>query len=181
MNLIVSAPAWLSTILLVVLAIAALEDAFRLRISNITCAAVFVGALIAMVLHGLSPSLWQNALVCIAILAIGTPAFTAGWLGGGDIKLLAAIGLWLDLQAAAGLIAAVFIAGGVLGLIYIAARRVTRPHARSPKDYARVPYGLAIVFGAIFIFGIQLTERRPTNPFLEHMRALQQQQALRAG
>lgn len=179
MNLIVSAPVWLSTLLLAVLAIAALEDAFRLKISNITCAAVFLGALVAMALHGFSPSLWQNALVCVAILALGTPAFAAGWLGGGDIKLLAAVGLWLDLGAAAGLIAAVFVAGGALGLVYIVARRVTRPHARSPKDYARVPYGLAIVFGAIFIFAIQLTQR-PANPFLEHMRALQQRQALSA-
>ncbi len=177
MNLIVGAPLWLSTLLFVVLAAAALEDAIRYRISNLTCLAVFVGAIVAMILHGFSPSLWQNALVCIAILAIGTPAFAAGWFGGGDIKLLAALGLWLDLKAAAGLLAAVFIAGGVLGLIYIVLRRVTRPHARSPKDYARVPYGVAIVFGAVFIFGTQLTER-PSNPFLEHMRALQQQQAL---
>jgi prepilin peptidase CpaA len=175
MNLIVGAPVWLSIFLFAALALAALEDAIRLRISNITCLAVFVGALVAMALHGFVPGLWQNALICVAVLAVGMPAFAAGWFGGGDIKLLAAIGLWLDLRAATGLLAAVFVAGGVLGLVYLTARRVTRPNPRSPSDYSKVPYGLAIVFGALFVFGTQLSQ--PTaNPFIEHMKAIEAQQ-----
>ncbi len=175
MNLIVGAPVWLVVILFVALAGAAIEDAVRLRISNLTCGVVVLAALVAMVLHGFPLGLWQNALICIAVLAIGMPAFAAGWFGGGDIKLLAAVGLWLDLNAVVGLIAAVFMAGGVLALVYITARRVTRPNAQSPSEYARVPYGLAIVFGAILIFGIQLTQR-PTNSYIEHLRALEAQE-----
>lgn len=174
MNLIVGAPIWLIAILFIALAGAAIEDTVRLRISNIACAAVFLAAVVAMALHGFSLSLWQNALICLAVLAIGMPAFAAGWFGGGDVKLLAAVGLWLDLNAAVGLIAAVFMAGGVLAIIYITARRVTRPNA-SPSEYARVPYGPAIVFGALLIFGIQLSQR-PTNPYIEHLKALQAQE-----
>lgn len=174
MNLITSSPSWLTITLLFLLLAAAIEDAVRLRISNLTCGLVFVGALVAMGVHGFSLSLWQNALVCIVILALGTPAFAAGWLGGGDVKLLAALGLWLDLQAAFGLIAAVFIAGGLLAIISIAARRagIWRRHA-NPRD-GRIPYGVAIAAGAFFIFGVQLTQH-PTDPFMDRMRALQAQ------
>jgi prepilin peptidase CpaA len=162
MNLVVGAPLWLVGLLALVLLAAAIEDAVRLRISNFTCAAVLLGALISMVLHGFSLGLWQNFVVCVAILMVGMPAFAAGWLGGGDVKLLAALGLWLNLQAALGFVAAVFIAGGVVAIIYIA----TRPFRRGPqKDRSsrRVPYGLAIVGGAVFVFGMQLSQR-PADP-----------------
>ena len=46
MNLIPHAPLWLLAILLAAMAAAAVEDFLRLRISNITCAAVLVAALI---------------------------------------------------------------------------------------------------------------------------------------
>jgi prepilin peptidase CpaA len=175
MNLIVGAPIWLVAILVIALAAAAIEDAVRLRISNLTCGVVILTALAAMVLHGFSLSLWQNALICIAVLAIGMPAFAAGWFGGGDVKLLAAVGLWLDLSAAVSLITSVLLAGGVLAIVYLTARRVTRPNPQSPNEFAKVPYGLAIVFGALLVFGIQLSQR-PTNSYIDHLRALEAQQ-----
>jgi prepilin peptidase CpaA len=158
MNLIVGAPLWLSLLLIVALAAAAIEDALRLRISNLTCAVVFIGAIVAAALHGFSPSLWQNALMCLAILAVGMPAFAAGWFGGGDVKLLAAIGLWLDLGSAAALIAAVFMAGGIIAALYIAARSWKAARRSSVRRDGKVPYGLAIVAGAFVMFGIQLSE-----------------------
>ena len=114
--------------------------------------------------------MWQNAVVCLAILVVGTAAFAAGWFGGGDIKLLAALGFWLDLRAAAGLIAAVFVAGGLIALIYL----VARPFAASDRDGRRtaVPYGLAIVLGAGFIFATQL-RHASADPLLTRLPALQ--------
>src|SRR5206468_11763028 len=135
-------PLWLSAILIIALAAAAIEDALRLRISNLTCAVVFVGAILAAALHGFSPSLWQNAMICIAILALGMPAFAAGWFGGGDVKLLAAVGLWLNLSAAVALIATVVIAGGIIAAIYIAARSWKAARQGSKRRYGKVPYGL---------------------------------------
>jgi prepilin peptidase CpaA len=174
MNLIVGAPIWLVAILFIALAGAAIEDAVRLRISNLTCGAIFLAAVVAMALQGFSLSLWQNAVICLAILAVGMPAFAAGWFGGGDIKLLAAIGLWLDLNAAVGLVSAVFMAGGIVAIVYITARRVTRPNAPR-SERARIPYGLAIVFGAILIFGIQLSQPPTKNSFIDHMKAVEAQ------
>ena len=172
MNLIVGSPTWLIAILIVALLAAAIEDVVRFKISNLTCAAVFIAALGSMAIHGFSISLWQNWAIAIGILAIGTPAFAAGWFGGGDIKLLAATGLWINLKAVLGLISAVFIVGGVVALIYIVARRFSRSAQGTKIRDRRVPYGLAIVAGAIFVFATQLTER-PSNPFIERMKAMQ--------
>jgi prepilin peptidase CpaA len=173
MNLIVGAPWWLVVFLMLALVAAALEDALRFRISNITCVAVFAAALVAMAVHGLSWDLWQNALLCVAILAVGTMAFAAEWLGGGDVKLLAAIALWFDLSAAAGLIAAVFVAGGFVALLYITVRRLVNATRLSAARKGRVPYGLAIVAGAAFIFTSQISHRH-SDPFLDRMRAIQE-------
>jgi prepilin peptidase CpaA len=172
MNLIVGAPWWLIACLMVALAAAAVEDAVRFRISNLTCAAVLVGAFVAVAVHGFSPGLWQNVAVFGAILALGILAFAAGWLGGGDVKLLAAIGLWLDLRAAVGLIAAVFIAGGLVGLVYIIAQRAAHAARPSTSRHAKVPYGLAVVTGALFIFGTQLSHQHRAT-YVDRLRAME--------
>ena len=155
MNLVLLSPSWLVALLMILLVLAALEDAVRLRISNLTCAGVFVGAILAMALHGFRVDLWQNALVFAVILAFGTAAFGAGWLGGGDVKLLAAIGLWIDFNTAIAVAGAIAIAGGIIALSYIGARQL-RKSANSSDRNSKVPYGLAIVAGALFVFGAQL-------------------------
>ena len=102
---------------------AAVEDAIRLRISNITCAVVLVTAIVAMALHGFplascgrmsSSSSWSSRLErrCSRL----------GQMGGGDIKLLACLGLWMNFEAAVWLVASTLIAGGVLALGFIATR-----------------------------------------------------------
>jgi prepilin peptidase CpaA len=169
MNLIVGAPWWLIAFVTLVLAAAAIEDAARLRISNLTCAAVAVGAFIAVAVHGFSPALWQNLLVCLAIFAVGTAMFGAGLLGGGDVKLFAALGLWFNLSAAAGLMAAVFLAGGVIALIFIIGRRIVPGNRSADVRSGKIPYGLAIVAGAAFIMAVQLNSR-PSNTFIDHIR-----------
>ena len=144
--------------LAICLVTAAVEDALRLRISNIICLAVLVTGLAAMALRGFPTELWQNAVAFGLFLIFGTLAFAARALGGGDIKLLAAIGLWMSLLGALWLIAAVFIAGGVLAVIFIIAR-LLRSHAGAPtRKHGKtgIPYGLAIVAGASIVFAAQL-------------------------
>ena len=172
MNLIIGSPWWLIVLLMLALGAAAVEDALRFRISNLTCAAVLGAALVAVAVHGFSPGLWQNVAVFAAVLALGTLAFAAGWLGGGDVKLLAAVALWLDLRAAVGLVAAVFIAGGVVAIVYIVARRAVRAARPSTSRHGKVPYGVAVVTGAIFIFGTQLSQPHPTK-YVDQLRAME--------
>jgi hypothetical protein len=52
-------------------------------------------------------------------------------------------------------------AGGVIAAIYIGARSWKASRQGIARRYGKVPYGLAIVAGAYFLFGIQLSERAP--------------------
>ena len=151
MNLVPGAPAWLLAVLFVAMAAAAIEDFIRLRISNITCAAVLVTALIAMALQGVTLDLWQNALVCVVLLTAGTLMFSAGKIGGGDVKLFVGLGLWVNISAGIWLVATSLLAGGLLALIYLAAR-----HFRGKATRKGIPYAIAIVAGASIVFAGQL-------------------------
>ena len=168
MNLMASAPGWLILLLCLILAIAAAEDAIRLRISNILVIAVVAGAAIAIFIDGPTLALWQNFALFAGVLIIGTGLFSAGILGGGDVKLLAAVALWVDLGHALALIGAVFIAGGLLAAAMLSSRLLLRRNdgailrARS----RRVPYAVAIAAGALFLLAVQqdLLFARHSNP-----------------
>lgn len=127
---------------------AAVEDGARLRISNLTSLVVVLGAIAAAMVGGPTWSLWQNVAVFLIVLALGTLAFSAGWLGGGDVKLFAAAGLWFDLSSALWFVAAVFLAGGVVAVCYLLSRPFRRTAAGGRMN-RRVPYGIAIAIGAL--------------------------------
>lgn len=158
MNLVTSAPLWLAAFLLITLIAAVIEDASRLRISNVTSLAVLVEALAAMAIEGFSANLWQNGVAFACVLAVGTVAFATRLLGGGDVKLLAALALWLDLQHLVWLIAAVFIAGGLVAITYLGIRLVTSGVAGVRHKDRRIPYGIAIAAGAVLVFALQRPE-----------------------
>lgn len=146
MNLIAAAPPWLVILLSCAMVAAVIEDALRLRISNVTSLVVFAGAIVAAIGEGPSWSLWQNGVAFAAILILGTLAFSAGWLGGGDVKLLAATALWCDLKSAVWLLALVFLAGGVLAICFFMSRPFRQ--VKGTKKGGRIPYGIAIAVGA---------------------------------
>ena len=155
MNLAALAPDWLFWLLLACLAAAAIEDVVRLRISNITCGAIALLAIASVVLSGPEWSVWQNLLVFSAIVALGTAAFGAGYVGGGDVKLLAAVGLWAPLKVAVPLLLSIFLAGGAIALaamLFWAFRKSSRSSVKTRQ----IPYGLAIAFGAaLVLYGVR--------------------------
>jgi prepilin peptidase CpaA len=176
MNLVVGVPWWLLTLLGLALCAAAVEDAVRLRISNFTCLAVIFGAMIAMAIHGFPLALWQNAVVFLAILAVGTAAFAANVLGGGDVKLLAAVGLWMNFAGAVWFVAAVLIAGGLVAMFFLVTRPLRRRKraAGGKRGGAHIPYGIAVAAGALLIFGAQLglLDSRSSKPDPLHLRPI---------
>jgi prepilin peptidase CpaA len=152
MNLIASAPSWLAVIFLLLLLIAAIEDGWRMRIGNWVSAAILAGAIAAAALQGPSIELWQNLALFAAVLAVGTLMFARGWMGGGDIKLLAASALWFDLSSGWRVLVAIAIAGGLETLILFGVRRLPWP-AIVPQQILllrrreAIPYGIAIALG----------------------------------
>ncbi|NUT00551.1 MAG: peptidase [Sphingomonas sp.] len=160
MNLAVAAPQWLALILSILLFAAAAEDSVRLRISNVTVLLVLVGAIVAAFVAGPGIRLWQNLAVFLSLLAVGTPMFAAGKLGGGDVKLLAATGLWFDFSGALGLLIAVALAGGLLALLVLVLRSISwsediRRRVVLLRPKGGIPYGVAIAAGALIAMGLQ--------------------------
>ena len=158
MSLLATAPTWLAVCLAVLLVAAAIEDAVRMRISNVLCLGVFAGAIVAMIAGGLDVALWQNLLVFAALLGAGTALFGIGKMGGGDVKLLAAVGLWCSLKSALTLLPAVFITGGLLALLILAARTIAPKGAGARvmvlKPRSGIPYGIAIAAGSLITLAL---------------------------
>jgi prepilin peptidase CpaA len=152
MRLLVAAPDWLAALLLLLLLIAAIEDGWRLKISNWISGLIVIGAFAALVLDGPVSGLWQNFLLFAVVLAVGTFMFGRGWMGGGDIKLLAASSLWFNLSDGWKLLVAIAIAGGIEALVIIILRRMPWPDAARRKALllrrgGPIPYGIAIALG----------------------------------
>ena len=160
MNLTAEAPQWLALILAILLIAAAAEDAVRLRISNVTVGLVLISAIVAAIMTGPELRLWQNLVVFLALLAVGTPMFAAGKLGGGDVKLLASAGLWFDFAGALWLLIAVALAGGVLALLVLVIRSFNwseeiRRRVVLLRPGGGIPYGVAIAAGALIAMAFQ--------------------------
>jgi prepilin peptidase CpaA len=164
LNLIASAPLWVAILFGCAMAAAAIEDVARFRISNITSLIVLLGAIGAAIVVGPTWALWENGAVFLAVLIIGFAAFAGGFLGGGDVKLFAAAALWFDIHSAVWFVAFVFMAGGVVAVLYLA----TRPFRKSAggKKGTRIPYGLPIAVGAL---ALALVDR---GAFRHHERSL---------
>lgn len=166
MNLFELSPTWLTLLFCAVLIAAAVEDVVRLRISNLTVLAAVACAGVAIAVAGPRFGLWENLVVCGVLLLGGTLLFAAGKVGGGDVKLFAAVGLWADLERAVPLVATVFIAGGCIALFVIVPRMVLgRAGGRSLRERSRqIPYGVAIATGALLVIGYQHEVSRIERP-----------------
>ncbi len=162
MNLLRDAPVWVQIILAALLVAAAAQDVVQRRISNWLCLGVIIAAVAAAIAVGPTWALWQNGLVFLILLGLGTGLFAVGWLGGGDVKLLAALGLWVNLAAALPLVAIILISGGVLALLSILVRG-----GKGIRKSKGIPYGVAVAVGAgIILLKPNLLQPQPkaSNP-----------------
>lgn len=94
------------------------------------------------------------------VFAVTLWMFAAGMIGAGDSKLGTAFALWVGLAGLPVYLFAMALSGGVLGLSTLALRRwkiwPAAPEgswiAKAQRGESVVPYGIAIVSGAIFAF-----------------------------
>lgn len=161
MNLMTLVPDWLFWALIGLLVLAALQDSVMLKISNYIVGAVLILGLVAAMMAGPRVDLWENGLVFVLALVIGTFLFGRGILGGGDVKLFAATVLWFELGGSLRFLIWTAISGGILAVLIIILRTVPWPDAlrsrvRVLQPKAGIPYGIAIAAGAI-IASLQLS------------------------
>ena len=134
------------------LVVAAVIDVRTFTISNRLNAAVALTAPIYWWSVALTP--WPGVAIQLAagvtVFAVLAGAFYAGMMGGGDVKLAAALALWFPPAGVVKLLILMSIAGGVLTLGIIAWH-----HAKRREGRPEIPYGVAIAFGGLAI----LTQR----------------------
>ena len=137
-------------VLAAMLIFAAVGDLRSRRIPNWLNLAIALTAIPFWWLSGLS--LWPDVAIQVAIAA-GVFVFFAilfhiGMMGGGDVKLLAALALWLPLGALVKLLVIMALAGGVLTIGYL-----VRHRAAKREGQPEIPYGVAISFAGIWLIG----------------------------
>ena len=97
-------------------------------------------------------SLWPGVATQIglaaAVFMLFAIAFRFGAMGGGDVKMAAALALWLPFAGIVKLLVIMSIAGGVLTLAMMVAHRMAKA-AGQPE----IPYGIAIAFGGFWLIG----------------------------
>ncbi|MEA3015780.1 MAG: prepilin peptidase CpaA [Sphingomonadales bacterium] len=97
---------------------------------------------------GLWPEIALRIGIAAAVFGLFAAAFALGMMGGGDVKLLAALALWLPPPAVAMLLVVMSLAGGALTLLLAVRHRMARR-----EEKLEIPYGVAIAFGGLWLIG----------------------------
>jgi prepilin peptidase CpaA len=127
---------------------AGIEDARTRNIANWKNAAVALLAPLWWWASGLA--LWPDVAlqlgVAALVFAFFTGAFALGQMGGGDVKLIGALALWLPVQPLIWMLVLMSLLGGALTLLLVAEKWIRR--GRKPLE---IPYGVAIAIAALVV------------------------------
>jgi prepilin peptidase CpaA len=136
---------------------AAASDIGSMTIPNwVSIALALVFPLAALSAQMPWPQIGLHAGVGVLVFLAGFALFAMGVLGGGDVKVIAAVSVWTGVSALAPFAFWTTAAGGVLALTVLLARKAAAPADTRPPflnrllDPARgIPYAVAIAVGAI--------------------------------
>ncbi|MDB5465773.1 MAG: cpaA [Phenylobacterium sp.] len=145
----------------VALAWAAASDFSRYLIPNRVCALVAAGYALAG--FGLPLGPWVAGLaVGVLVLGVGAALFARGWVGGGDVKLAAAVTLWAGPAQFSDFALVTSIVGAALaGLMLSPLRRLMPRPAWADGATAGLgqpmPFGVPIAAGGAWVLVLHLT------------------------
>lgn len=127
--------------LIFLLMVATALDLQARRVPNALVGAGLMGTIIVFPLLQLMPVAQAIAGGLLGLLLF-LPFYVMGWMGAGDVKLLSLVGTVLGPNALLQSTAYIFIAGGLVTVIYLFARR-DRPATQD------IPYAVAISLGVL--------------------------------
>lgn len=136
----------LVALLALLLVSAGIEDARKREIANWKNAAIALLAPLWWYASGMSPwpdMAWQLG-IGVVVFALFCGAFFLGQMGGGDVKLIGALALWLPLQPLMQMLLLMSVIGGGLTLVMLAEHRW-----RKSGRALEIPYGVAIAMAAL--------------------------------
>lgn len=133
---------WLLPLIVGLLLISAgIEDARVREIANWKNAAIALMAPLWWIAIGLTP--WPGMAfqlgLAVIVLALFCVAFHFGQMGGGDVKLIAALSLWLPVQPLLQMLLIMSVLGGVITIVMLLEHRL-----RKKQSELEIPYGVAI-------------------------------------
>ena len=110
--------------------------------------AIALGAVAFWISVGLPvwPEVALRVAVAFVTFWVFAAAFAMGAMGGGDVKLIAALALWLPWQAVLVLLFLMSLAGGALTLAYLIRHKLAKR-----EEKLEIPYGVAIAFGGLWL------------------------------
>ena len=145
---------------------AALWDLRRRSIPNLlTGAMALTGVGICLAGAGVT-TIGAAVTAGVASFAVGLALQFGRLLGGGDVKLFAALAVWLGPAGTVNAALATAIAGGLVALFFLrrpsaagtaqagdsAASMISRLQLDDGPDFGRVPYGVAIAAGGMWVW-----------------------------
>jgi prepilin peptidase CpaA len=135
-------------ILALLLVVAAVIDVRTLTISNrLNLGVALMAPLYWWSAHlPLWPDIGIQVAIAAGVFALLAVAFYAGMMGGGDVKLAAALALWFSPQSTLRFLVFMSIAGGLLTLVVVGLHRLKKKPGKP-----EVPYGVAIAAGGLLI------------------------------
>jgi prepilin peptidase CpaA len=136
-----------------ILIAAAINDARCYKIPNILCAGI-VALFPLFVVTAPRPVEWEQHLLVFGLVLIsGFAMFVGNLAGSGDIKLMAAMGLWAGPHLVAVFLIATAVAGGFLALIMALLTYMRNFSGKQAVALAKVPipYGIAIAVGGLSV------------------------------
>ncbi len=136
--------------LAIALVVAAVTDLKSRRIANWLNAAIAIGAPFFWIASGLSfwPEIAAQIGIAVATFAVLSVLFAIKAMGGGDVKLLTALALWISPALYLKLIIMMALLGGVLTLVF-GGWNVMRRN----KNRLTIPYGVAISAAGLWVLG----------------------------
>ncbi|WP_137863160.1 MULTISPECIES: prepilin peptidase [unclassified Sphingomonas] len=144
---------WVVTLLLVALALllvsAGIQDARSREIADWKNAAIALMAPLWWWANGLAlwPDVAMQAGLAALVFAFFVGAFALGQMGGGDVKMIGALALWLPVQPLVWMLVLMSLIGGGVTLVMV----IERWFRRGAGGPLEIPYGVAIAIAALLV------------------------------
>ena len=136
--------------LAIALVVAAVTDLRHRTISNWLSGGIALAAPLFWWASGLAvwPDIAWQLGIALAAFAVLAGLFAVGQMGGGDVKLLTALALWIAPMLFLKLLVVMALVGGVLTLVFGAWHVM-----RKRREKLAIPYGVAIALAGLWVLG----------------------------
>lgn len=137
----------LVALLAILMVVAAISDLRSRTISNRLNSAIALFAIPFWLASGLAP--WPDIPIqfgaALAVFLVFVGMFAVGAMGGGDVKMIGAVMLWIPLPLFMPTLTVMAVAGGILSAVML-----VRIKMRPSDKPVEVPYGVAIAAAGLW-------------------------------